>query len=232
MEHIFEETKKFRKEYFNFIYNSSKKQINMKKFKNVLQIRISLKDIKPTIFRTIYFPANSGFLELHAVIQEVMGWDTSHLFCFRKGRDLNIGIPNDDFEYIEVIDIKKIKLEGLLEKPKDSIIYEYDFGDGWEHKVEVQKIFDEIELPHLPYCIKGANACPMEDCGGSWGYSDILDAFKDKKHPQYDELNEWYHFENFDPEEFDIDYINEELKDFKTSVQYHKDVIKQIEKSF
>ena len=206
----------------------------MKTYKNVLQIKVALKDFKPTIFRTFYFPADSGFLELHAAIQEAMGWDTSHLFAFRKGRNLNIGIPSDnDFDFgMNVLDISKTKLKGILEKPKDTITYEYDFGDGWEHKVDVQKVFDEIELPQLPYCIKGANACPIEDCGGVWGYQNILEIKLDKKHPEYDEMNEWYDFENLEPFEFDSKELNLEFLDFKAAISYHKDIVKQIKKSF
>ena len=206
----------------------------MPKFKNILQIKVALKNFKPTIFRTFYFPANLGFLELHAAIQEVMGWDSSHLFGFRKGRDLEIGIPssNDFFNFNRtILDISKTKLKGFLENPKDTITYEYDFGDGWEHKVDVQKVFPEIELPHLPFCIKGANACPIEDCGGVWGYADILEIMKDKKHPSYEEMDEWYDFENLSPYEFDIDEINDLLLDFKDCVDYHKGIIKEIRSS-
>jgi hypothetical protein len=206
----------------------------MPKFKNVLQIKVALKNFKPSIFRTFYFPADSGFLELHAAIQEVMGWDSSHLFAFRKGRDLEIRIQSKDpfFSFNHtVLDIAKTKLKGFLENPKDTITYEYDFGDGWEHKVDVQKVFTEIELPQLPLCIKGANACPIEDCGGVWGYAEILEIMQDKKHPNYEEMNEWYDFENLKPYEFDIDEVNELLLEFKECVSYHKSIYKEIKSS-
>lgn len=207
----------------------------MKKYKNVLQIKVALKNFKPTIYRTFYFPADGGFLELHAVIQEAMGWDTSHLFAFRKGKDLEIGIPSDDSFFgfnRTVLDISKTKLKGILEKEKDTITYLYDFGDSWEHKVDVQKVIPEIELPQLPYCIKGANACPIEDCGGVWGYADILEIMKDEKHPDYEEMNEWYDFKNLKPFEFDIDEVNDNLLEFKDCVAYHKSIIKEIKGSF
>lgn len=197
----------------------------MKKYKNILQIKVALKNFKPTIYRTFYFPADSTFLELHAAIQEAMGWDTSHLFEFRKGRDLNIGVPYDDFFGfgIDMLDLSKTKLKGFLEKPKDTITYVYDFGDSWEHKVEVQKVFNEIELPQLPYCIKGANACPLEDCGGVWAYADILEVMQDKKHPSYKEMDEWYDFETLEPYKFDKDELNLAFLDFKAVVSFHKE---------
>jgi hypothetical protein len=204
----------------------------MTNFKNVLQIKVALKDFKPSIYRTFYFSADSDFLELHAAIQEIMGWDSSHLFCFRKGRDINIGVPFDnDFGFYEVLDISKTKLKGFLEFLKNNIIYEYDFGDGWEHKVEVQKVFEEIELSHLPFCKKGANACPIEDCGGVWGYQNILEVMLDKKNPEYKEMNQWYDFKNLNLWEFDVNEVNEELKDFKAAIKYHKDVVKEMLKS-
>ena len=206
----------------------------MPKFKNVLQIKVALKNFKPSIFRTFYFPADSGFMELHTAIQEVMGWDTAHLFAFRKGRDLEIGIPttNDFFNFnYTVLDISKTKLKGFLESPKDTINYEYDFGDSWEHKVDVQKVFSEIELPQLPFCIKGANACPIEDCGGVWGYANILEILNAKKHPDYEEMNEWYDFENLKPYLFDIAEINDQLLDFKECIDFQKSVIKEIKSS-
>ncbi|WP_291104777.1 MULTISPECIES: plasmid pRiA4b ORF-3 family protein [unclassified Flavobacterium] len=206
----------------------------MPKFKNVLQIKVTLKNFKPSIFRTFYFPADKGFLELHAAIQEIMGWDTEHLFAFRKGRDLEIGISSKDdfFDFNHtILDISKTKLEGFLEAPKDTITYEYDFGDSWEHKVEVQKVFSEIELPQLPFCIKGANACPIEDCGGVRGYANILELMDDKKHPDYEEMNEWYDFENLKPCQFDIDEVNDQLLDFKDCIAYHKSIVKEIKSS-
>lgn len=204
----------------------------MPKFKNVLQIKVALKDFKPSIFRTFYFPADSGFLELHTAIQDVMGWDGSHLFGFRKGRRLEIGNTSDwSGEFGEFRNISKTKLKGFLENPKDTITYEYDFCDGWQHKVDVQKVFPEIELPQLPYCIKGANACPIEDCGGVWGYADILEIMEDKKHLNYEEMNEWCDFENLKPYEFDIDEVNESLLGFKDSVSHQKRIVKQIKSS-
>lgn len=204
------------------------------KYKDVLQIKVTLKNFEPKIFRTFYFSGNSTFLELHAAIQEAMGWIGGHLSAFRKGRDLSIEVDfkeNDFMSNHKALDISKTKLKGFLEKPKDNITYEYDFGDSWEHKVEVQKVFDEIDLPQLPFCIKGANACPIEDCGGVWGYAEIIDVWKNPKHPSYDEMNEWYDFENFEPFNFDIDDLNDNFKDFKGAVKYHKDIVKQMKQN-
>jgi hypothetical protein len=202
-------------------------------YNNVLQIKVALKDFKPTIFRTFYFSGGSDFVELHAAIQETMSWNSSHLFAFRKGEDLEIGIPNelhDDFGF-EILDMTLIPISYFLKNPKDTIIYEYDFGDGWEHKVDVQKVFNSIELPQLPYCIKGANACPIEDCGGVWGYQNILEIMLDKKHPEYKEMNSYYNFKKLKPFEFDIEELNYQLLDFKAAISYHRDLVEEIRKS-
>lgn len=202
-------------------------------YNNVLQIKVALKYFKPTIFRTFYFPADATFIDLHAAIQETMGWTSSHLFAFRKGNFLNIGIPSEmDIDFgNEVVEITTTPLMGILEYPKDTITYEYDFGDGWEHKVDVQKVFESLEIPHLPYCIKAANACPIEDCGGVWGYQNLLEVMQNKKHPEYKEMNQFYDFKSLTPWEVDIAEINEELKDFKAAMSYHRDMAEEIRKS-
>ena len=205
----------------------------MKIYDNVLQIKVALLDFKPTIFRTFMIAADSNFLELHTAIQETMGWDTSHLFAFRKGNDLTIGIPNEDNEDfgIYALDLRTTKLADYLHSPKNTITYEYDFGDGWEHKVEVQKVFEQVALPQLPFCIKGTNACPLEDCGGTWGYQNLIEISQNKKHPEYKEMNNFYDFKNLKPWDFDIDSVNENLKDFKVAVKYHYDIVAQIEQA-
>ena len=84
---------------------------------------------------------------------------------------------------------------------KLSFLYEYDFGDGWSHKVKLEKVLDEAEPDeHYPRCVDGENACPPEDVGGVWGYADLLEAINDPDHPQHEDMLEWHG--EFDPTEF------------------------------
>ena len=206
----------------------------MKKFENVLQLKVSLKNARPSIYRTIYFPADATFLNLHAVIQEAMGWQSSHLYGFNKGFNINIGIPVSDGSFFsddEMLDVATQKIADFLSEPKNSINYEYDFGDGWEHSVVVEKVFAEILLPHLPYCLRGKNACPFEDCGGIWGYYEILEVFADKKDPRYKEYNKWYNFKKFDPSLFDLKEVNSELENFEELKEFHHSMYEEIKGS-
>ena len=99
----------------------------------------------------------------------------------------------------------------LLTTEKDKIEYEYDFGDGWVHEIKLEKILPADNTMKSPVCTDGALACPPEDCGGIWGYAQMLEALKDPHHEQHEETLEWIG-EEFDPELFDIETVNKLLK--------------------
>jgi len=101
-------------------------------------------------------------------------------------------------------------LNEVLLKEKDFIHYEYDFGDGWEHKVVLEKIIPSAPGLSAPSCIAGARACPPDDCGGVGGYQEFLEAIGDPFHPEHEAMLEWIGGE-FDPEYFDPDEVNDEL---------------------
>ncbi len=95
--------------------------------------------------------------------------------------------------------------------PKTGLVYEYDFGDGWEHRLELQKIVPPEPGTRYPTCLAGKRACPPEDCGGVWGYMDLIEALADPEHERHEELLDWIGGE-FDPEAFDLDGTNELLR--------------------
>lgn len=86
------------------------------------------------------------------------------------------------------------------------MVYEYDFGDGWEHDLVLEGIDSMQHGGKYPIVLKGKGACPPEDVGGIYGYYDFLEAIKDPKHPEHKDYVEWG--EDFDPDEFDINEIN------------------------
>ncbi|MEA3487630.1 MAG: plasmid pRiA4b ORF-3 family protein, partial [Euryarchaeota archaeon] len=88
-----------------------------------------------------------------------------------------------------------------------SAVYTYDFGDSWEHKIQLEKIPPREKGIKYPICIKGKRACPPEDCGGTWGYEELLAILKDPKHEQYEEMLDWVGGE-FDSEHFDVEEIS------------------------
>ncbi len=182
-----------------------------KQAKSIYQIKISLIGAKPPIWRTVLAPSNLGLAAFHDVIQVAMGWTDSHLHQF-IANNVFYGIPDDEFG-MEIEDESKYKLSQLLKKEKDTLIYEYDFGDSWEHKILLEKVLPFDTKTALPVCIKGKRACPPEDCGGIWGYEELLQTISDPNHPDHDDMLEWLGGE-FDPEEFDLEEINEELAEY------------------
>ncbi len=177
--------------------------------RSVFQFWISLKGIEPPIWRRIQAPADYTFWDLHVAIQDAMGWLDYHLHVFRvRNRDTGvlteIGIPGD-----EPFDRDRICLSGwevplpiYFKKPGDTAHYEYDFGNGWKHEIIFEGIQDRVQGTKYPICLGGARACPPEDCGGTWGYMNLLDVLFNPSHENYESMHEWVGAD-FEPEAFE-----------------------------
>jgi hypothetical protein len=177
-------------------------------FQNVYQFKISLDDIKPLIWRRILVPENFSFWDLHVAIQDAMGWFDCHLHQFstieRRFVDArHIGIPDDE-NPVEILPGWKEKIADWFHLEKRTRMnYEYDFGDGWRHKVELEKIMPAENSKRYPICLAGKRACPPEDCGSIPGYYHILKVLKDGPKDEDDkELMDWLGGD-FDSEYFD-----------------------------
>ncbi|GMT46199.1 MAG: plasmid pRiA4b ORF-3 family protein [bacterium] len=181
--------------------------------KKIYQIQIALKGSRPKIWRRILVPSDLLLSDFHKVIQTTMGWTNSHLHQFIKNRTFYARRMPDDYTWEELnnVDYKEIKISDLLKKEKEKIVYEYDFGDSWEHEIILEKILPIDEEKKYPVCLTGKNNCPPEDCGGVWGYSDLLEIVKQPDHEEYEEYSEWLG-EDFDPKYFDKDKINKMLR--------------------
>lgn len=180
---------------------------------SLYQFKITLKEIRPPIWRRFWVPDWITLSDLHDIIQVVMGWDNSHLHEFLwKGK--RYGAPASDWGFEEVINEDTVTLRKLGLSPKNKIQYEYDFGDSWEHELLLEKILPGEEGSLFPFCLKGARACPPEDSGGVWGYEEVLEILKDPDHEEYRSLKEWFPRE-FDPEYFDVERINQSLSSIK-----------------
>jgi len=173
------------------------------------QLKITLKGAKPPIWRRFLIESSVTLPRLHDAIQIVMGWTNSHLHQFIAD-GAYFGVPDPDFGLDEVLDEKKYKLNQLLTAEKDSISYEYDFGDDWTHKITLEKILPFDPKAQLPFCVKAKGACPPEDVGGIWGYYGFLDALNDPEHSEHEEYLEWIGG-GFDPTAFDIEEVNKLL---------------------
>lgn len=184
--------------------------MSAKKTRFIFQLKVTLSDAKPPIWRRILVPADITLGRLHEVLQLVMGWTDSHLHQF-VARGEVYGVPDEEEEDsllgCSTKDENRAIVSDLLWLEKDFLIYEYDFGDGWEHKVTLEKRLPyDLSLP-LPSCLKGKRACPPEDCGGVWGYKDVLEIVNDPSHPEYADMVEWLG-EDFEPEFFDASEVN------------------------
>jgi hypothetical protein len=175
----------------------------------VYQLRVTLNEITPPIWRVIQVAGNATLYRLHLIIQKVMGWDNYHLFMFTID-GIEYGEPDPD-DFREVKSARRVKLSQVIRQARQRFLYVYDFGDGWEHDVKVEKVLAPVAGVRYPVCLGGERACPPEDCGGSWGYQELLDTIRNPAHDEYDEMMEWLGGE-FDPEEFDLEGVNQALR--------------------
>ena len=172
----------------------------------VFQIKVTLRGTRPPIWRRILVSRNINLAQFHNILQVVMGWEDCHLHHFRVGNTF-YGTPSDDFG-MGTKNEKKVHLDEVLRKPKDRMMYEYDFGDSCEHDVVLEKIIPKNPKMKYPFMVKGKGTCPPEDIGGVWGYYEFLEAVSDPNHPNHEEMLEWHGDDTFNPDDFDADVIN------------------------
>ncbi len=178
------------------------------------QLRLSLIDSDPEIWRRVLVPEDYTLGELHVVIQIAMGWQDAHLHGFRQ-KNRTFG-PTGANAFEQDKDEDAVRISDVLLKRGSKIIYEYDFGDSWEHLVELEKVIESNTNTPLPLCTEGENACPPEDVGGVWRYNSIVQAlsdqnFEDEEADIDEELIEWLG-EDFSPERFDLHEVNQDFR--------------------
>ena len=178
----------------------------------VYQFRVKLVGIEPIVWRRIQVPAKFSFWDLHVAIQDAMGWLDYHLHVYRvhqkyKRRPLEIGIPQDEWDGDVVLPGWQVSISDYFAEPGQTMVYEYDFGDGWEHELLLEGILLKEKEIFYPRCIGGERACPPEDCGGISGYDHLLEILRNPRHPEYRDNIAWLkaHAKNYypyDPEQF------------------------------
>lgn len=168
----------------------------------VYQLKATLLDTKPPIWRRILVDGATTLDRLHEVIQAAFGWWNDHLHEFEiDGTDYGVthlawadwGRP--------VVDERTARLDALADVGS-RMEYRYDFGDGWRHRIVVEKTLPADAVTTVPACVDGRRACPPEDCGGPWGYQQLLEILADPHHPEHAERRAWLGGP-FDPEAFD-----------------------------
>jgi hypothetical protein len=175
----------------------------------VYQLKITLDNIRPPVWRRVLVPANMPLSELHYVIQVAMGWTDSHMHAFEIGQTY-YGVPDIEFDD-DMENEHRIKLSQIAPSEKSKFRYEYDFGDSWRHSILVEKILPAEPGIDYPVCLVGKRSCPPEDCGGAWGYAGLLGAISDPEHEEHEDTLEWLG-DDFDPEAFDMDTVNVRLR--------------------
>ncbi len=170
----------------------------------VYRCKVTLRDVKPPVWRRILVDGSQTLDHLHEVIQAAFGWWNTHLHEFEID-DVHYGVPDPDDDIFgpPLIDESTVRLDSVA-GVGTRIDYLYDFGDGWEHRVVIEAVEEPDPERSVPACIGGRRACPPEDCGGPWGYERLLAVLADPAHREHREMREWLG-RPFDPEAFDPD---------------------------
>ncbi|MCX5741360.1 MAG: plasmid pRiA4b ORF-3 family protein [Proteobacteria bacterium] len=155
------------------------------------ELHVQLRDIEPPIWRTIEVPGDASLEDVHFAIQVAMGWANSHLHHFAIGKQLYGMVDVDGTDDLGTVDERAYLLQDVAEAGAE-LVYEYDFGDRWEHDVTVTKV-STVAKPTVPRCLAGARACPPEDVGGPAGYDDLLEILGDAQHPDHASAVTWSH---------------------------------------
>lgn len=176
----------------------------------IYQVKVGLRGAKPPIWRRLLVPADVSLARLHEVIQAAFGWHGGHMHVFETpygdfGRaDRELGHRAE----------APVTLEQVAAQARDKIRYMYDFGDDWVHEIVVEKVLDRDPALAYPCCTGGRRAAPPDDCGGIWGYEDLIEILADPEHPEHEERLEWLGLDSasqFDPAVFDVDEVNRAL---------------------
>lgn len=175
----------------------------------VFQLHVTLAYSQPPIWRRVLVPGNRTLDRVHDVLQALLGWENSHLHQFIAG-DTYYSTPHP-FADLPVTDERDVRLDALLGEVGDRIVYEYDFGDSWEHVIELEAVHaPALSLKHA-VCFAGERAGPPDDSGGIPGYERLLEALADPNDPEHEELRAWCP-PGFDPEALDLAEVNARLQ--------------------
>lgn len=161
-------------------------------------LKVTLDDVTPTVMRRIEVPFDIRLDRLHLVLQTALGWTNSHLYEFRID-DVGFGIP--DPEWCDgPLDARKATLEKVItDTGAKTFKYLYDFGDGWEHSIKIERILPAMPDLESVNLIEAIGRCPPEDVGGPGGYQEFLEAIVDPRHEHHRELKQWWGSASFDP---------------------------------
>ncbi|MGA9310062.1 MAG: plasmid pRiA4b ORF-3 family protein [Pseudonocardiaceae bacterium] len=182
-------------------------------------IKLSLRYMKPPIWRRLQVPSTTSLAELHDIIQAAMGWYDCHLHQFEVN-----GVHYADTEHMleDTTDEARRTLAAM--QAGDRLAYWYDFGDDWWHDIVVESVDRADPALTYPRCVTGRRAAPPEDSGGPWGFAELMRALSDEKHPEHEMYHDWMEQigeVGYDPERFDLNAINEALSPLSAVALQH-----------
>ncbi len=184
----------------------------------VYQLKVMLKDSKPPIWRRIMVSSYISLFELHEIISAAFDWDNSHLHLFEEPGRYGTKYSSEPVEPAPWDDSHEDEFETMLGDVMSSegakLDYLYDFGDDWMHRITLEKILDRDAVPTLPVCVTGRGMEPAEDCGGLWGWANMVEAVNDSNHPEHDSYREWAGISagaTLDPKFFDLEAVNQRI---------------------
>jgi hypothetical protein len=204
-----------------------------KPFKKILRLRITLEGTEPAVWRLLEVPGCYSFWDLHVAITDAFGWLDYHLHEFeianlKTGGTLRLGFPDEDgvdesVGLPPIVPDWKRKLSGLFSAKNPAAVYRYDFGDGWEHLVELEAVEPRQEGADYPRCMAGERAGPPDDCGGPWGYMDLLQSIRNPRRKDHREKVDWLRMmkgPGFDPAAFDPAAVHFDDPDQRWRIAY------------
>lgn len=194
---------------------SAKPRLTATRGTAVHRVKVVLRGSKPPIWRRLEVPSDTTLQQLHHTIQQAFGWDGYHLWVFETHMGA-YGIPDGELGHRSAAS-KKLRV--TAPRAGDRLSYTYDFGDDWEHDILVEAVTPAEPGAAYPRCLTGSRACPPEDCGGIWGYEELVEILGDPEHDEHDERLEWLGLDSadqFDPAAFDPAEVNSDLADLAT----------------
>jgi len=188
--------------------------------RNIHRLKVTLRGSKPPIWRRFEVPSDITLAGLHSVIQLGFGWEDCHLWVFETPAGRYGGSDPD----LEIRSAAHKKLSAVADWPGDKLRYEYDFGDGWDHDIVIEAVQPAEPGVAYPRCIRGKRACPPEDCGGIWGYYELLNTLANPRHDNHAQMLFWLGISSaadFDPDRFDLDEANSYLAKISRTLIKH-----------
>ncbi len=166
------------------------------------QLKITLTDSAPEVWRRVIVPAKVTLSDLHSIIQQAMGWENLHTYQFRLGLGADKTLSSVEQPLAQIL-----SGDAALNQP---LYYSYDVKSGWLHRIDLETLEVSTEQNlSFPICTDGASACPPEGAGGVWGYDELLAKLEDPEDPDYLELIDKYG--DFDPDAFKVSEANARL---------------------